>query len=49
MEGSQQSGFPQLEKVNDDMLYFAWTDASDADTIGLNKKNLLDYNFWHHC
>jgi hypothetical protein len=30
MNGSRQSGFPQLEKV-DDMLYFAWTDVTKAD------------------
>lgn len=31
LNGSRQSGFPQLEKV-DDMLYFAWTDVTKADT-----------------
>ncbi len=31
MNGSRQSGFPQLEKV-DDMLYFAWTDVTKTDT-----------------
>jgi hypothetical protein len=31
LNGSRQSGFPQLEKV-DDMLYFAWTDVTKTDT-----------------
>jgi hypothetical protein len=31
MNGSRQSGFPQLEKV-DDMLYFAWTEVTKTDT-----------------
>ncbi len=31
MNGSRQSGFPQLEKV-DDMLYLAWTDVTATDT-----------------
>lgn len=31
MNGSRQSGFPQLEKV-DDMLYFAWTQVTSSDT-----------------
>lgn len=30
MNGSRQSGFPQLEKVGD-MLYFAWTDVTKTD------------------
>ena len=31
INGSRQSGFPQLEKV-DDMLYFAWTQVTSSDT-----------------
>lgn len=41
MDGSRQSGFPQLEKVGD-MLYLAWTDASQKETTVQTARIPLD-------
>jgi hypothetical protein len=41
MDGSRQSGFPQLEKVGD-MLYLAWTDASQKETTVQTARISLD-------
>ncbi len=41
MDGSRQSGFPQLEKVGN-MLYVAWTDASKEETMVKTAKIPLD-------